>query len=176
MIGWLIAPLRRLAAVLLANDSDRQIAAGAAIGVVLGLALPWTLVALGATLALLAFRVNRAAGFGVASLVAAITPWIDPVTHLLGERVLLAPSLQEHFAAAYDAPLGPWIGFHNTVGCGSLLLGVYLAYPVYLAVRTASERLRPAAVRLLLRYRVARILLGADLYNRAGAHRWGTLG
>lgn len=176
MIGWLISPLRRVAAVLLANDSDRQIAAGAALGVLLGLSLPWTLIALAATLALLSLRVNRAAGFGVASLVAAATPWIDPFTHVLGQRVLTAPSLQETFADLYDAPLGPWIGFHNTVGCGSLLLGIYLAYPVYLAVRTASGRLRPTAVRLLLRYRVARILLGADLYNRAGAHRWGTLG
>ena len=176
MIGWLISPLRRFVAVLVANDSDAQIAAGATLGVVLGLALPWTLIALALTLALLVLRVNRAAGFGTASLVAAATPWIDPFTHTLGERILTAPSLQSTFATAYDAPLGPWIGFHNTVGCGSLLLGVYLAYPVFLGVRTASEKFRPTATRLLLKYRIARVLLGADLCNRLGAQRWGSLG
>lgn len=176
MIGWLIGPLRRFVAVLVANDSDRQIAAGAALGIVLGLALPWTLIALATSLAILALRVNRAAGFGTATVVAAATPWIDPFTHRLGERVLTTPSLQGALAWLYDAPLGPWIGFHNTVGCGSLLLGVYLAYPAYLAARSFSKRLRPAAVRLILRYRIARVLLGADVYNRIGAHRWGTLG
>jgi multisubunit Na+/H+ antiporter MnhE subunit len=44
--------------------------------------------------------------------------------------------------------LGPWLGFNNTIVTGSLLLGLYLAYPVYWLTRrlfTASIRSRKEA-------------------------------
>lgn len=168
MLNLLIRPLRQTVAVLVANDSSRQIAAGVAIGVVLGLAPKTTLLAWLVGVMLAALRVNRAAGLGVAGLVSMAAPWIDPFTHKLGLKVLTVPSLQEGFAWLYDAPLGAWLGFHNTVVCGSFLLGIYLTYPVYLGTKTLTDRLRPAAIRFIQRYRLARLLLGADLSSRMG--------
>jgi hypothetical protein len=52
--------------------------------------------------------------------------------------VLSAPSLQANYAYVYTMPLGPWLGFNNTVVCGSLLMGLYAAYPVHWAVKTLS--------------------------------------
>ena len=175
MIGWLIRPLRGLVQILTAHDSSRQVAMGVVLGVILGLATPWTLISVCLTLSILILRVNRAAGFSAAALLALLTPWIDPLTHNLGARVLTIPSFQPTFARLYDAPLGPWIGFHNTVGIGSLLLGIYIAYPVYLAVHTLVDRLRPTALRWIMKYRMARVLLGADLAGRFGASGLGPL-
>ena len=31
----------------------------------------------------------------------------------------------------FNWPLGPWIGFNNTVVTGTLLIGLYVAYPTY---------------------------------------------
>ena len=166
---WLFAPLRRVVAVLVANDSNGQIAAGVAIGVVLGLLPKATLLALLFGVLLAALRVNRAAGLAAAGLTAYVAPSIDSFTHALGEKVLTAPSLQPLLAWCYDAPLGPWIGFHNTIGCGSLLLGMYLTYPAYVTTKAAVIRLRPAAVAFIQRYRLARVLLGSDLTSRLGA-------
>ncbi len=166
MFDWLFAPLRSLVSILAANDSSRQVAAGIAIGVVLGLVPKATLVAVLLGVLLCALRVNRGAGMTAAALIAPLAPMLDPFTHKLGLKVLTIHSLQPTFAWLYDAPLGPWWGLHNTVVCGSLLVGLYLSYPVYLVARGAVDRLRPPAVRLILKYKLGRVLLGAQLTDK----------
>ncbi|MEO1496489.1 MAG: TIGR03546 family protein [Planctomycetota bacterium] len=170
MSQWFLGSFRTVVQALVAHDSAGQIAAGVAIGAVLGLLPKATLLALAFVIALGALRVNRAAGLAAAGLTAALTPLLDPMLHWLGIRVLSVASLQPTFAWLYEAPLGPWIGFHNTVGMGALLVGLYVAYPLFLAVRTVLERIRPRLVRWIQRYRIARVLLGADVVTR-----WGSL-
>lgn len=170
MSDWLFGSLRSVVTAFIAHDSTRQIAAGVVIGAVLGLLPKMTLLAAIFAVALCALRVNRAAGLATAAVASAATPWLDPLLHGIGIRVLGVPSLQPAFAWLYDAPLGPWIGFHNSVGMGALLAGVYLAYPLFLLVRSVLDRVRPRLVSWLERYRVARLLMGADV-----ASRWGSL-
>ncbi|MEQ8848487.1 TIGR03546 family protein [Botrimarina sp.] len=166
---WLLRPLRTLLGVLLTNDSSRQVAAGVAIGVVLGAAPLGSLTAVALGVVLCSLRVNKAAGLLAAAGVAAATPLLDPFTHKLGLKVLTVPSLQSTYAAAYDAPLGPWWGLHNTVACGSLLLGLYLSYPVFLGTRALVDRARPWAVKHIAKYKLGRVLLGAQITDRLGA-------
>lgn len=169
MTGWLIGPLRGGVKVLVGDDSSSQVAFGVAIGVVIGLLPKATLVAVFFGVLLCALRVNKAAGIAAAAAVAPLAPLLDSFTHKLGYKVLTLPSLQPTFAWLYDAPLGPWWGLHNTVVCGSLLVGLYVSYPVFLIARSLVERLRPRLVKWLLRFRVARLLLGADVTGRIGA-------
>ena len=53
---------------------------------------------------------------------------------------------QATYASIFKLPFGAWIGFNNTVVTGSILMGLYVAYPVYwftqLLFKTA--RLTPA--------------------------------
>ena len=172
MSDWLLGPLRGGLNVLAANDSSRQIAAGVAIGLVLGLVPKATLLAALLGVLLCALRVNRAAGLLVASGVGALAPLTDTFTHKLGLKVLTLPSLQPTFAWLYDTPLGPWWGLHNSVVCGSLLLGLYLSYPVYLLTRATVDRVRPHVVQWALKYKLGRVLLGAQLSSRFGGV-WG---
>lgn len=169
MFQWLLSPLRGLVAVLVANDSSRQIAAGIAIGVVLGMVPKATLLAVVLGVLLCALRVNKGAGLTAAALVGSLAPLLDPFTHKLGLKVLTLPSLQPTYAWFYDAPLGPWWGLHNTVACGSLLVGLYLSYPVYLVARGLVDRVRPRAVRWILKYKLGRLLLGAQITDKLSA-------
>lgn len=166
MYEWLFTPLRGLVGVLTAPDSSRKVAAGAALGVMLGLVPKATLVAVALGVLLCALRVSKLAGLTTAALVAMLAPSLDPFTHKLGLKVLTAPSLQPTYAWLYDAPLGPWWGLQNTVVCGSLLVGIYLSYPVYLLTRGAVDRVRPAAVRWIMKYRLGRLLLGAQVTDK----------
>lgn len=168
MSDWMIRPLRGLLDALLGCDSAGQVAAGVAIGVVLGLLPKATLLAVLVGVLLCALRVNKAAGITAAAVVAPMAPMLDGFTHKLGLKVLTLPSLQPAFAWFYDTPLGPWWGVHNTVVCGSFLLGLYLSYPVFLASSAAVERFRPGLVRLAQRYRLGRVLLGAEVSSRLG--------
>lgn len=168
MQEWWIGTARGGLKALLANASSSQIAAGVAIGVVLGLVPKATLLAAAVGVVLCAFRVHRGAGLAAAAIVAPLAPMLDGFTHKLGLKVLTLPSLQPTYAWLYDAPLGPWWGLHNTVTCGAFLLGLYLAYPLFLIVRSAVDRLRPPVVRWASRYRLGRWLLGADVASRVG--------
>jgi uncharacterized protein (TIGR03546 family) len=166
MFDWLFAPLRSLVGILVANDSSRQVAAGVAIGVCLGLVPKATLVAVLLGVLLCALRVNKGAGLTTAAFVAPLAPMLDPFTHKLGLKVLTIPSLQPTYAWFYDTPLGPWWGLHNTVVCGSVLVGLYLSYPIYLVTRGLVDRIRPRAVKWILKYKLGRVLLGAQFTDK----------
>jgi len=168
MLSLFLRPARNIVAVLAANDSSRQIAAGVAIGMLLGLTPKGNLIAMALLVMLFALRVNRTAGLLSAALFSTIGMATDPFTHRLGAKLLAIESVQPYFAWLYDAPLGPWIGFHNTVVLGSLVMGLYLFYPCYLVARLLLDRFQPPIARWIMRRRVARMLLGADL-----ASRWG---
>lgn len=168
MLSLVLRPLRGFVAVLVANDSSRQIAAGVALGAVIGLVPKGNLIAATLAILLCSLRVNRTAGL----LAAAAFSWIglhaDAFTHRLGASLLTIESLQPYYAAAYNLPLGPWIGFNNTVVLGSLVVGLYAAYPVYLIAKLLLDRYQAPLAAWLMRRRVARWLLGADLTSRLG--------
>lgn len=168
MLSYMLRPLRQLADVFLANDSPRQIALGITLGMVLGMVPKGNLIAAAMLVAILAFRVNRSAGLMSAALFSGVSLMLDGFSHRLGLKLLEVPGMQPTYAALYDMPLGPWIGFNNTVVLGSLMLGIYGAYPCYVVSRWTVARFQPPIARWLLRYKVARTLLGVDLSSRLG--------
>lgn len=168
MLSLLLKPLRQTVRVLVAHDSPRQIAAGVAIGVALGLVPKGNLIAVTLGGVLLGLRVNRSAGLATAAACSWIGLFLDGFFHDVGAGVLAAPGLQSAYAWLYDQPLGPWLAFNNTVVIGSLSVGAYLAYPAYLLTHWVVERYQAPAARALTKYRVARALLGLDVSARLG--------
>lgn len=163
MIAVLLSPVRQLVELMLGHESDRQIAAGAAIGAIVGLLPKDNLIAASLLFLLFSLRVNRSAGLMSLAVFAALSPLADGLMHRLGSRVLAIESMQPHYAWLYDQPLGPWIGFNNTVVVGALLVGLYIAYPVFAIVELACARLRPTIVKRLQRFRMVRWLFGSRI-------------
>lgn len=169
MLSLLFKPLRQSVGVLVGHDANWQIAAGAALGAIVGLVPKGNLIAIGLLVVLFSIRVNRSAGLLFIGLFALISPVCDSFTHRLGTQLLNYQPMQPWYAWLYDQPLGPWIGFNNTVVIGSLLVGLYIFYPVYLLVNLASSRFREPVVAWLKRRRITRWILGADVASRFGA-------
>ena len=168
MLSLLIRPIRNAVSVLVANDSPGQIAAAIALGTVAGFVPKGNLIAVALITLLMALRVNRTAGLMSVALFSWVGSLADGFTHQVGARVLAIESMQPHYAWAYELPLGPWIGFNNTVVLGSLLVGLYLVYPVYVLSRLTLDKIQPPIAAWLMRWRVARWLLGADISSRFG--------
>jgi hypothetical protein len=78
-------------------------------------------------------------------------PAADTFSHKLGLALLGAEGLQSTYALAFNMPLGPWLGFNNTVVAGSLAMGLYIAYPVYWTSGLLCSWLRPLAAERLSR-------------------------
>ncbi len=128
---WLLQKLRLLRAVMLAQDSPRQMAAGLACGILLGLLPKGNLLAILVASVLLSTRINLAIGLLAALGVSLVAPWCDPLTDRLGYWVLTFPPLTSSWQRLAQFPLAAWTSFNNTVVMGSFLLGTLLLYPTY---------------------------------------------
>lgn len=141
MIADLIAPLRRVVNTLVANHSPHELAAGFTLGMIIGLLPKGNLIALSLCVVLFSLRVNKGLGLISAVLFACLATSIDPFVHKVGLIALGLPALQISFASLYNMPLGPWLGFNNTVTSGGLIVGLYVAYPVYYVARVTATRI-----------------------------------
>ena len=168
MHSILLQPLRRLAQALLAHDSPRQVAWAVVLGMFLGLLPKGNLTALGLATLLAALRVNRSAGLFAAGIFSVVGFGWDGLAHHVGALALVWAPVRPLHVWLYQLPLGPWLGLNNTVVVGQLLMGLYLAYPVFWLTLQFATHVQPRLSDWLLRYRVVRWLRGAEL----GAH-WG---
>jgi uncharacterized protein (TIGR03546 family) len=136
MVSFVIALFRRTAKSLVASNTPSQLAAGFTLGMIIGVMPKSNLIALSLCVLMFSLRCNKGLGLAAAVMFSCLAAWTDPFAHKLGLSVLSAPSLQASYASLFALPLGPWLGFHNTVVCGSILTGLYAAYPVYWVVKT----------------------------------------
>jgi uncharacterized protein (TIGR03546 family) len=131
----MVALLRWLVGTLLASSSPRQLAAGFTLGMIIGLVPKGNLIAVSLCVLLFSLKANKGLALAAALVFSVLGTTADAFSHKLGIMILGNNALQGVYAAALSIPLGPWLGFHNTVVTGSLVIGFYIAYPVYWLVQ-----------------------------------------
>ena len=169
MLASALAILRRTVHGLVAGDSPPQLAAGFTLGMIIGLVPKGNLIAVSLCVLLFSLRVNKGLAVLAAVIFSVASPMADTFSHKLGLCVLTIDSLQVSYASVWNMPLGPWLGFHNTVVTGSLLLGLYLAYPVYWSVCAACAWMQQPAGALPHRQQAPGWRLGAKQKPLSGA-------
>jgi uncharacterized protein (TIGR03546 family) len=135
MLSDIIAILRRIFRALVSSNAPGQLALGLTIGMMIGLVPKGNLIALSLCVLLFSMRCNKGLGLATAVACSFVGTWIDPFAHRVGMAVLNYEPMQASYASVFNLPLGPWLGFNNSVVTGSLIIGVYLAYPVYWITR-----------------------------------------
>jgi uncharacterized protein (TIGR03546 family) len=126
-----LQPVRRVVQALLAHDASNQLAAGFALGMVLGLVPKGNLIAVSLFVLLFSLRVNTGIGLIAALAFSWCGSVLDPVADKLGAYMLANGSLQTTYASLFQLPFGPWFEFNNTVVVGSLAIGLWAMYPTY---------------------------------------------
>jgi len=163
MVSLWLRPLRQLAQALIAEDSTRQIAWGVVLGMLIGLLPKGNLTAVALAVMLCGLRVNKPAGLMAAGIFSLIGMTLDGFAHRIGALVLTWQPAQSAYVWLYELPLGPWIGFNNTVVLGQLLIGLYLIYPTYWFSQAIAARLQPRLRQWVERTRAIRVLRGVEL-------------
>jgi uncharacterized protein (TIGR03546 family) len=135
MLSDILAALRKFCRLLLSSNAPEQLALGFTIGMIIGLVPKGNLIALSLCVLLFSMRCNKGLGLAVAVVFSFAGPWSDPFAHRVGLAALSWQPIQATYASMFKLPLGPWLSFNNTVVTGSLLIGLYLAYPVYWSTR-----------------------------------------
>lgn len=139
---WIIRQIRHFRDILRSKDSPRQLAAGCAIGMMLGLLPKGNLLAVLFSMVMLATNISLATAAISTLLFSVVGGFIDPITHQIGSILLNAASLRETWTRFFRIPLTPWTALYNTVVMGSLVLGAALAGPVYWLSKLGFLRLR----------------------------------
>lgn len=131
MLYWFSRPIRFLLFALASKDTPKQMAAGFALGMMLGLVPKGNLIATSLTFLLMATKANLPAGVVAAFLFSWIGVLADGLTNQLGLWLLTRPQLQDMYIRLYNLPLAAWTCFNYPSVLGSFYLGLGLAYPLY---------------------------------------------
>ncbi len=131
---WLFRQCKFLRQVWRYHDDPRGLALGVALGLLLGLVPKGNLTALLISLVFFSLRTHLAVGLLTATCVSLFAPWLDPLTHGIGNIFLSGPRLLPFWTRLHRLPLFPWLHLNNTVVLGSLVLGTASVWPVYRSV------------------------------------------
>ncbi|MCC9599982.1 TIGR03546 family protein [Stieleria sp. JC731] len=131
MVVFSLKLLNNLRKAIADRRFPKQLAAGCAFGVLLGIIPHGNLLAVLVLLTLLTFQINHALMAAVAIGVSFAAPGLDEYSHQLGEYLLNHPQGHQFAVQAWTFPLMPWTDLNNTVVLGSFLIGVVSVWPVY---------------------------------------------
>lgn len=124
--------IRSFIKILRAGQTPFQIAAGFALGSIVGLSSSFTLQGLCLWLVIFALNVNLSAAFLAFTIFSLLAYLLDPLFHWLGFFLLVeSPALRDLWTSLYNAPLAPLTRFNNTVVLGSFV-GAVMLFPVTL--------------------------------------------
>jgi uncharacterized protein (TIGR03546 family) len=158
--------IRSLFEALHSEGTPGQVAAGLALGAILGLTPLSSL--------------HNAAVFGLivitnVSFPAALLGWalfvpvgflLDPMFDAMGGALLLeTPALRPLWTLLYNAPVVPFTDFNNTVVLGSFVCSVALSIPLFFAARWGVVRYRATLAERVKRSALYRMVTASKLYN-----------
>jgi uncharacterized protein (TIGR03546 family) len=158
-----LRPLRFLAQALLLDATPRQLAAGFALGMMIGLIPKGNLIAISLMALFCALRINLAAGTASIALFAWVGMFLDPISHRVGHTLLTHPALEPYWASLSTVKFMPWTAFNNTVVLGSTVIGLALLVPVYALSRPLFARITPGLAAFVRKYHVATVLHGGEV-------------
>ena len=143
-----------------------QVAAGMALGAVLGLTPLLNL----HNLIVFALIVILNVSFGGAmlgwALFVPVGFLLDPAFDWIGARLLLdVPALTPLWTALYNMPVAPLTNFNDSVVLGSLVFSIIAWVPLFLGLRWGVTRYRATVAERVRQSKLYRLVTASKLYN-----------
>ena len=168
----LVKTLLGFFSILRSNDNPWQLALGFAIGAALGLIPAKSILGLAILILLYLLNVNLGLALMTAALYKIVGAFASPLFHEMGRYLLVTRGdLTPFWTTLYNLPVIPWTRFNNTVVLGSVVAGIVLLLPHYLAmfalIRKYQTTWRGHLVERFARYKIIQILQGSNWFNTA---------
>jgi len=164
-MSFLLNQLFQLLKLLNSDKGTNQIAAGVALGVVLGFSPALSLQYLIVICIMLFFRVQIGAAFIAGTFFAFPAYLIDPWADSIGQKVLESPGLQPLFTALYNMPIVPFTRFNNSVVMGSGIIGFILAPIMFFVSRIVIIKYRAQIVSRFQQSKFWKLVRATSLYK-----------
>jgi uncharacterized protein (TIGR03546 family) len=161
----LLKLIQSIIKTLHSEGTPGQVAAGIALGSVLGLTPLMNVHNLIIFSVIVLFNVSFGGGMLGWALFVPVGFVLDPIFHWLGERLLLAPGLRPLWTDWYNTPLVPYTNFNNTVVLGSFVGWLVLAVPIFFAARWGVARYRATIGERVRQSKIYKAITASQVYN-----------
>ena len=161
----LIKLIQSLIGALHSEGTPGQLAAGIALGSILGLTPLVNIHNAIVFAAIVLLNVSFAGGMLGWALFVPIGFILDPLFDWIGHSLLLAPSLRGVWTSLYNTPIVPLTNFNNTVVLGSLVFALVFFVPLFFATRWAVARYRVTIGARVRQSKFYRAVMASKVYN-----------
>jgi len=161
----LIKLIQSLIGALHSEGTPGQLAAGIALGSILGLTPLVNIHNAIVFAAIVLLNVSFAGGMLGWALFVPIGFILDPLFDWIGHSLLLAPSLRGVWTSLYNTPIVPLTNFNNTVVLGSLVFALLFFVPLFFATRWAVTRYRATIGERVRQSKFYRAVMASKVYN-----------
>lgn len=161
----LVKLIQSLVRALHSEGTPGQLAAGIALGSILGLTPLLNLHNAVVFALIVLLNVSFPGGMLGWLLFVPVGFLLDPLFDWIGHTVLFTPSLTPFFTSLYNTPVVPLTNFNNTVVLGSLVVALLLFVPLFFAARWAVTRYRATIGERVRRSRWYRAVTASKAYN-----------
>jgi len=162
----LLKLVQSLIKALHSEGTPGQLAAGLALGSILGLTPLWNIHNAIVFALIVVLNVSFAGALLGWALFVPVGFLLDPAFDWIGRTLLLeTPALRPLWTALYNAPVVPLTSFNNTVVLGSVVFALALWLPLFFASRWGVVRYRATVAERLKRSALYRMVTASKLYN-----------
>ena len=162
----LLKLIQSLIRTLHSEGTPGQLAAGLALGAILGLTPLWNLHNAVVLALIIVLNVSFPGAMVGWALFVPVGFLLDPAFDWIGRTLLLeTPALRPLWTALYNAPVVPLTSFNNTVVLGSLVFALVLWLPLFFAGRWGVARYRATVAERVKRSALYRMVTASKLYN-----------
>ena len=161
----LIKLIQSLIGALHSEGTPGQLAAGIALGSILGLTPLINIHNAIVFAAIVLLNVSFAGGMLGWALFVPIGFILDPLFDWIGHQLLLAESLRGFWTSLYNTPIVPLTNFNNTVVLGSLVFALAFFVPLFFSIRWAVRRYRETIGERVRQSKFYRAVMASKVYN-----------
>jgi uncharacterized protein (TIGR03546 family) len=162
----LLKLVQSLIKTLHSEGTPGQVAAGMALGSVLGLTPLMNVHNLLIAALILVLNVSVGGALLGWALFLPLGFALDPVFHRVGRQLLLeAPALEPMWTSWFNSPGLPYTNFNNTIVLGSFVTWLALALPIFFAARYGVARYRATLGERVRRSRFYNAVTASKAYN-----------
>ena len=161
----LLKLIQSIIKTLHSEGTPGQVAAGIALGSVLGLSPLMNVHNLLVFALIVLLNVSFGGGMLGWALFVPVGFVLDPVFDRIGAVLLGAPGLRPLWTSWYNAPLVPYTNFNNTIVLGSVVAWLVLAVPIFLGARWGVARYRATIGERVRQSRFYRAVTASQVYN-----------
>ncbi len=162
----LLKLLQSLIKTLHSEGTPGQVAAGIALGSVLGLTPVMNVHNLLIAAVILVLNVSIGGALLGWAIFLPLGFALDPVFDRVGRQLLLeTPALEPMWTAWFNTPVLPYTNFNNTIVLGSFVTWLVLALPIYFAARHGVARYRATLGERVRRSRFYNAVTASKAYN-----------